>query len=288
MKKRLLSILLMSAMTLTLFGGCGSGDDTSANTSGSDGSGPIPIRVVTSATYEPFCYVDENNEITGFEVDVIKAIDEAAPEIECSYEYADWSSMLPGLDSDRYDVVVYQIYKNAEREAVYHYGSNPYYVANGDGIIASVDHADWKTYEDIPSDATIGVVAGGSYAAAVESYLEEHPNAFQISYYDSEIDAVIEDIANGRVDATINDSDVANAKIKKAGLEDEVMVTGITAPGEAAYCLFADTDKGKEYSEIFDKYIEQLYYDGTLSEIAIKWFGNDNCIKALGEQGFYE
>jgi ABC-type amino acid transport substrate-binding protein len=281
MKKGLLPFIFCVAAVSALFSGCNRSSSKKADT------GVIPVRVVTSSTYEPFCYVDDQNKITGFEVDVIRAIDAVAPEISCSYEYASWDAMLPGLDSDRYDVVIYQVYKNAKRAALYYYGKNPYYIANGDGIITTTAHSDWKTYEDIPATANIGVVAGGSYAMAVEKYLDAHPKAFGVKYYDAEIDAVIEDVANGRVDATVNDSDVAMAKIKKVGLQDKLIVSGITAPGEPSYCLFRQSDKGEQYAALFDKYIKQLYDDGTLSKIATQWFGNDGCIQAMYTQGIY-
>jgi ABC-type amino acid transport substrate-binding protein len=284
MKKELLTFVLSAAILSALLSGCNRSSVKTADT------GVIPIHVVTSSTYEPFCYVDDQNNITGFEIDVMRAIDEAAPEISCTYEYASWDAMMPGIDSDRYDVVIYQLSKNEKREALYCMGKNPYYITNGDGVVTIPAHSAWKTLADIPATATIGVTIGGSYALTVEKYIKAHPDAFKVKYYDAEIDAIVEDIANGRVDATINDADVTKTKIKKAGLQDKVIVTGVMDPSTCtpSYCLFRKNEKGEQYAAIFDKYIEKLYYAGTLSKIAIKWFGNDNCISMMGSRGFYD
>lgn len=302
--KKKLVVLLAAVIVTSMLAGCSSGSSSDSTTStsteseqstdlgtdsGSDTTEVKTVRVVTSSTYEPYCYVDENGDITGFDVDVLKAIDEASPELQMTFEYAAWDAMLPGLDSDRYDLVVYELSKNEDRESMYHFGQYPYTVSDGDTIITIPEHAGWQNLDD--AAATGGVVLAGiigsSFTEELEEYLTEHPDAFTIQYYETEIDAVIEDLANGRIDGFVNDPNVTMEKVKKAGYEDKIVVAGSISEGSASWFIYRQNDTGSELSDIIDQYLKQLYEDGTLSELANQWFGNDNCIQRLETGGYF-
>lgn len=291
MKKKIFSILISAAMVTALVAGCGSkkADDTDKDTAKAD-SGSTNYKIVTSSTYAPFCYLDENNELTGYDVAIMKAIDEYDDTIDFTYEWCDWSSMLPGLDAGRYDACAYELSKTEEREDMYHFGEVPYSNSAGAAVITTSEHSDWDSFDAIAAagDATIGCVVGGSYTVYAEDYLEEHPGAFTIQYYDSEIDAVLEDVANGRVDATINDGSVAMEKAKINGMEDELQVTGYVTDPSPVWVIYPNSDKGKELSAKMDDAIRALYADGTLAKIAEEWLGDDYVITSMADSGYFD
>ena len=114
MKKRLFAALMamIVAVSMPVYGA--SKDDDSS-------SDVIKVRVAGTADYEPYTYVDEDDNITGYDIEVIKAIDELAPEIECEYSYTQWDTLLPGLDADKFDVVSNQLGVTEERQEMYLY-----------------------------------------------------------------------------------------------------------------------------------------------------------------------
>lgn len=81
-----------------------------------DSSDAITVRVAGTPDYEPYTYADKNDNVTGYDIEVIKAIDAIAPEIKCTYSYTQWDTLLPGIDADRFDVVANQLGKTDERE----------------------------------------------------------------------------------------------------------------------------------------------------------------------------
>ena len=131
------------------------------------------------------------------------------------------------------------------------------------------------------------MVVGGSYAQYVEEYLTEHPDAFQVNYYDSEIDAVLEDVSNGRVDAVINDGTVALEKAETSGIEN-LVVTGYVTDPSPVWAIYPQSDLGEELSAKVDTALKALYEDGSLAEIATKWLGDDYVISTLADTEYFK
>ena len=281
-KKILMTTLICGAASAVFAGGQQDAAETD--------SGVNTVKIVTSATYEPYCYVDEDGNISGFDVEILRAIDKVADEIECSFEYAGWDAMFPGLDSDRYDLVVYQLSRKPSREEMYHFGDYPYSCTDGDMIITRPENASWTSLDDAAAsgDVTFGAIVGSSFTSHLEDYLEEHPGAYGMKYYETEIDTLIEDLSNGRIDGLINDPNVAMQKAIKAGMEDNIAIAGCVAEGTPAWYIFADDERGHELSAIFDKYLVQLYEEGVLQQIAKDMFGSDNSVTNLAKLGYYK
>ena len=75
---------------------------------GADGE-PRVVRVGTEGVYPPFTYRDpETNELTGFDVEVMRAIGEEAG-WDLKFVEAPFDSLFPALDSSRIDVIANQV-----------------------------------------------------------------------------------------------------------------------------------------------------------------------------------
>jgi len=63
------------------------------------------IRFVTDSDYPPFNYLDEEGELTGFNVDLARALcDELS--VECSVRAVPWNRLLPALKEGKTDAVI--------------------------------------------------------------------------------------------------------------------------------------------------------------------------------------
>lgn len=285
MKKRVLAIM-MAVSLVGCMTACGSKKD-SQNTDAKETSdnGVIKVRVAGTADYEPYTYVDENDNITGYDIEVIKAIDKLAPEIECEYTYTQWDTLLPGLDADKFDVVSNQLGVTEERQEMYLYPKYPF-LFTGSAVISAADNP-IDSFEDL-SGKKVGAIVGSSFTTQMEQYLDEHPNAFSLEYLDGTLPQMLDEIVNGRVDATVNDPSAAYSKAQVAGIEDRLYISDEVYNGGFIYFLFAKTDKGQEIADIFDKYLPELYYNGTLSELAKKYLGSDSGVTSMSENGIFK
>ena len=66
-------------------------------------------------TYPPYTYHDDNGELTGFDVEVAKAIADKLG-VEADFTESDWDSLLAGIDSGRLDTVINAVSITPERE----------------------------------------------------------------------------------------------------------------------------------------------------------------------------
>lgn len=66
------------------------------------------IRFVTDSDYPPFHYYDEVGALTGFNVDLAKAICEVL-EVQCEIEPTNWSDLIPALDRGEADAAIASI-----------------------------------------------------------------------------------------------------------------------------------------------------------------------------------
>ena len=71
------------------------------------------LRFITDSDYPPFHYFDEVGALTGFNVDLAKAICEAL-EVECEVKDVDWAEIFPTLDRGEADAAIASIRISAE------------------------------------------------------------------------------------------------------------------------------------------------------------------------------
>ncbi|MGO9985342.1 MAG: transporter substrate-binding domain-containing protein [Rhodomicrobium sp.] len=62
------------------------------------------LRVVTEADYPPFNYYDEDGQLTGFNIDLARAICRELA-VNCDISTAEWNSLMPSLKNNEADAV---------------------------------------------------------------------------------------------------------------------------------------------------------------------------------------
>ncbi len=83
-------------------------------------SGPKPdwswlprLRVLTEPDYPPFNYFDEEGQLTGFNVDLARAICREL-DIPCEINTAEWNTLIPSLNKDEADAVFASVAINSK------------------------------------------------------------------------------------------------------------------------------------------------------------------------------
>ena len=105
------------------------------------------IKVATDATFPPFEIVDEaTNELTGFDVELMKAIaDKAGMKIE--FVNTPFDSVIAGVTNCTYDVAIAAISASDERKAVMNF-SDPYINA-GQIVVIRKDETGITSKDDL-------------------------------------------------------------------------------------------------------------------------------------------
>ncbi|MHC5020880.1 MAG: basic amino acid ABC transporter substrate-binding protein [Planctomycetota bacterium] len=170
---------------------------------GCNGKSDGTVRVATEAAYRPFEFV-EKGEITGFDVELIRAVAKAGGfTVEISNQ--PWDGMFPGLQAKRYDLVISAVSITEDRKKTMAF-SDPY-LESGLIIAVKKDNDAITTLEHLKGK-TIAVqlgTTGHDKAKTVEGAT--------IVKFDS-VELALAELDAGRADAVINDQPVTAFYIK--------------------------------------------------------------------------
>lgn len=246
--------------------------DTDSAESATQAAGDVTVvKVGTMGTYSPYSYEDESGKLTGYDLEVLRKVQEVDPSLQFEFIAGPWDSLFVGLDSDKFQMIANQITSTAEREEKYYLTDNSYYTCV-DQLIVKAGRTDISSFEDLKGK-TIGLTVGDAHNAVAEKWNEEHDNALTINYYEQDITAILQDIENGRIDATVNDPAVAESKAETQGLE--VQAVGEWLSESPTYFIFKQDEQGKALKEKIDAALAKLKDSGELSKLSEDWFGAD-------------
>ncbi|MEM0980336.1 MAG: basic amino acid ABC transporter substrate-binding protein [Cyanobacteria bacterium P01_H01_bin.58] len=249
------------SLALAACGGAGVEEATTTDTPPEDGDVTGVLTVATEPAFPPFEFQAENGELEGFDIDLMNAIGDAAG-LEVKFESLPFDGIIPALQAGTVDAAISGMTITEERLQTVDF-SRPYIKA-GLAIAVEDSTTDIASLEDL-EDKRIAVQIGTTGA----DQAAEIPGA-QISTFDS-APLALQELANGNVDAVINDAPVtldAIASGNIAGLEvvGELLTTefyGIALP------------KDSENVAVVNDAIAALIEDGTYAEIYDKWFGTE-------------
>lgn len=226
------------------------------------------IRIGSENTYKPFAYLNEQNEATGFDNEVVKLLVSSMPDSKAVFISIPWNAIFTGLDSGKFDVVANQITKTPERESKYVFSRYPYFYGLS-GLIVRAD-SQAKDLSDL-NGAKIGVSVGSNHATNLEAFVQKNPQAnIQIVYYKTTA-SLMADLANGRIAGMINDAVSALGYAKVQG--SAVKTTGFYFEKTPVYLLFRKDSQALQ--QAFDEALKQALQNGKIVELVESYFGQE-------------
>jgi L-cystine transport system substrate-binding protein len=238
----------------------------------SGGQGDVlQLKVGTMGTYEPFSYVDASGVITGYDLEVLRLIQKTDPALKFEFLAGPWDSLFPGLDSDRFQLLANQITSNPDREAKYLLTDNTYALCVSQ-LIVKKGRTDIQSLGDLQGKR-VGTTVGDSFTRLLEDWNSENGNILNIVYYEEDITTVLQDIVNGRIDATLNDPIMAVGKAKAQNLDVEPV--GQRIAEQPTHFIIKKDGTGTIVKEKLDAALRKIKSDGSLSQLSIDWFGVD-------------
>lgn len=221
------------------------------------------IIVGLEGDWAPWSYVDENDELTGYDVEVAKAIADKLG-VEIQIVPGEWDGLFAGMDAGRYDMVVNGVEVTEERADKYDF-STPYaYIRTA--LIVKGDNDSIKTFEDLKGKKTANSIAS-TYMNLAESY---GATCYGVSTLDETLTMVLQ----GRVDATLN-AIVSFTDYMAQHPDSNLKVVATTEEASNVAIPMRKDDESASLREAVNKAIDELREDGTLSELSTRFFGED-------------
>ncbi|MBD2784283.1 arginine ABC transporter substrate-binding protein [Xenorhabdus sp. DI] len=242
--KKLLFAALLSAVTLSA---------TAAE--------KAALRFATEATYPPFEFIDANNKIQGFDVDLADAIC-AKLNTECTFTNQAFDSLIPSLKFRRFDALMAGIDITPDRQKQVDF-TQAYY--DNSAIFIAIK-GKFARIADLKGKQ-VGIQNGTTH----QKYLMEQHKELKTVPYDSYQNAIL-DLKNGRIDAVFGDTAVVNEWLKK---NKELSTVGDKVTDKNYFGIGLGIAVRKGNSELLDKLnktLAEIKQDGTYDTIYKKWF----------------
>lgn len=290
MKKKVLSLLLMTLLALSLVG-CGTKEEgePAANQAvvdnGNDDKGNDVDDEFEDTSWEyiesngklilglddsfpPMGFRDEANNIVGFDIDLAKAVAKKL-EVELVLEPIEWMAKEQELQTKNIDCIWNGFSVTEERLAQltmsipYMENSIALIVANGSGIEDKADMAGKR----------LAVQGGSSAEEALNSDAnkEFRESLGEVNGSFKDYVTALMDLETGNSDAVLMDSVSANYMINEAG--KDFVVLGDNLVAEEYAIGFRKGEKA--LADAINEALRELKTDGTVEKIASEWFGSD-------------
>ena len=228
------------------------------------------VIVGTGNAYNPYCYLDENNNLTGFEVALLGEIDARLPDYKLTIQALDFDNILLSLESGKIDVAAHQFEYNIERDQKYLYGTVGY-TTYALYLVTREDDNSIKSFEDLKGKKLISTSTTNNAYYIANKWNTEHGNPFEI-IFSSTTPLLLEDLENGVGDAFI--SVARNIPRYQQEYGAKIKTVGEPVSNSNTYYLF-NKQNGAELQKVFDQALTEIKADGTLKKLSIEWLGED-------------
>mgnify|MGYP002622402277 CR=1 FL=1 len=215
------------------------------------------VRMGTEGAYPPYNFINDNNEIDGFERELGDELCRRA-NLTCEWVINDWDTIIPNLVAGNYDTIIAGMSITEARSQVISFTQN--YLPSDPSAYMALAGADESVMSGIVATQSNTVQAG--VVAETDATLVEFPTP----------DETIAAVRNGTVDAVLADKAFLSPIVAESGGE-LIFVGGDLYPGAGTGMGLRQSDTALR--ETFDAAIAEMKADGSLNAMIEKWFGDD-------------
>ena len=164
------------------------------------------VVIGTEGAYPPFNVLEADGTLTGFDIDIAKALCEEM-KAECTFVTQDWDGIIPALVAKKFDAIIASMSITEERKQKVDFSAK--YYNTPPAIVVPKD----SDITEATAEALAGKTLGAQSSTTHSNYAEAHMKGAELKLYPT-ADEYKLDIANGRVDAVIDDVVVLSEWLK--------------------------------------------------------------------------
>lgn len=249
------------------------------------------IRIATEGAYAPWNFTNASGELDGFEVELMHELCERM-NAECELMAQAWDGIIPALEAGRYDAIMAGMSITEERRKVISfsraYATTPaiFVAPKGTAVAMAGLAEDRLDLDEVSEDERVlldqveatfaGLTIGVQTATIHENFIREFIPSAEVSTYDTQENLDL-DLEAGRIDVALADQSGWQPLLEGEMGEDFVRVGPALSGGIFGEGVGVGIRKEDEaLLEKFNAAIQSALEDGTVSELAIKWFGFDS------------
>lgn len=224
------------------------------------------INAATAADYPPFEFLDENNKLVGADLDISAALGTILG-VKIVNNATEFSNIMPGIQSKRYDIGVSSMGDYLKREAVVDFVD---YYRGGTSFLIKAGGKAPEKLEDI-CGTKVGALKGTSSETQADDSskkcVEMGKAAINVNAFPTQNDAVLA-LTSGRIDSVSGDG--ATNGYSAQQLAGQLKNVGFTVYNDRPYYGIAVPKGSPLYQPLFDA-MGVLMESGKYKEILDKW-----------------
>ena len=257
MKKSKIAVLVAMVVVLAFsLAACGGSDKSSSD--------KTVYKVGTEPTFPPFDTTDEDQNIVGLDMDLIKAIGEDQG-FDVEFENLSFDGLIPALKAGNIDIVAAGMNKDDEDRQKEVDFSDSYYESKL-FVAVTEDNTTIKSVEYLTPDMKVAAQTGTTGASKVQE-LKDAGKIKEAVILDG-LDTCMMKLINGDVSAVINDKPVTEAYMKKQ--PDKIKMVGEALNAENYG--FAVQKGNAELVEKINNGLKHIKENGTYDKLVDEWF----------------
>ncbi len=228
------------------------------------------VRIGTEGAYPPFNYIDKDGNLQGFDIEIAKALCEAA-DMECTFVTQSWDGMIPALMARKYDAIIASMSITDERKQRVDF-TKKYYQTPARFVRQKGSDI------EITKEGLTGKTVGVQRATVSANFINDNfSDIMNIRSYATQEEANM-DITSGRLDLLFADAVVLQTGFLDTDPGENYEFAGPSYTNEEWFGegIGIALRKGEdELREKFNNAIIQIREDGTYQKINDKYFDFD-------------
>ncbi|MEK3997019.1 amino acid ABC transporter substrate-binding protein, PAAT family [Paenisporosarcina quisquiliarum] len=267
-------LVAVGLVSITFLAACSSGE---ASTS-SEGGDVRKVKVAYDMASKPISWLDDNGNATGYDVEIMKLVDELLPEYEFEYVGTTSDDLLIGVEQGKFQVGVKNAFWTEERTEKFIFPKE-FLGLSSAGLVLKKENEHIKSLEDFATAeySLAPIAANNAQYTVIDEYNKANPNnPVKLDAGDAFTVDVIQWVNEGRVDGgVIIEGPFQKQVLDETGpyynLKDEVVYNEFAVI--KTWPLF--NKKEQEFADAYDKAIKQLQEEKKTNELSTEFYGRD-------------
>jgi L-cystine transport system substrate-binding protein len=272
-KKR--SLVYPISLAALILAGCGGSEGDNPSSDAKEGASGRELTVAVPPSAKPLSFTDENGELTGYEVEILKLVDEKLEDYTFNIVGVADSAAEIGLDTGKYDMIAQGLFRSEAREEKYLIPEE----SNGASLMRVYSNKDAGTIEslaDLAGKKISPPSPSGGVFNLLTAYNDENPDnpiEFDTADHGFTVAERLKEVESGKYDALVLPSNLGGADVIKAqNLEITISEPVKVFP---TYFLIHNSEENKALTEEVSTALKELKDEGMLSELSVEYYGED-------------
>jgi L-cystine transport system substrate-binding protein len=278
-KSKFVKLVATGAILVGLLAGCGSNKTSGTESKSKNQDADVrTVKVAYDQSSKPMSWLDEKGNPTGYDVEVMKLVDELLPEYEFEYIGTSSDDLLLGVEQGKYQVGVKNAFWTEERTAKFIFPKE-FLGLSSTGLLLKKENKHIKTLEDFAKKglSLAPIAANNAQYTVIDEYNQAHSNnKVKLKAGDAFTVDVVQWVNEGRVDGGIIIEGAFNKQVTdKNGpyhnLKDEVVYNEFAVI--KTWPLFNKEEQ--KFADAYDKAVKQVKEKKKTNKLSKEFYGKD-------------